>query len=201
VTTKADFRDLLRRTLEDTSVSAPLWDDTTLDDATAEGLTRYSALVPLEQRSSVIVAEADTQIAVPGLESGVWIEAIRDPTGRFIEPIGVDDRIPAQGWRWWNGAIQLARPASAGSWSVDWRAPRLMPPLDADDVPIRTGDEGAVSLMAAASALRRRAVEEAKRGSKSGDALLILALQCERDGDRLARSRGRQVRGSFARKG
>jgi hypothetical protein len=201
VTTKADFRTLLRRTLEDTSVSAPLWDDTTLDDAAAEGLARYGALVPLEQRSSVIVVEAATQITVPGLESGVWIEAVRDPTGRFIEPIGIDDRIPAQGWRWWNGAIELARPATAGTWSIDWRAPRMLPPLDAGAMPIRSVDEGAVSLMAAASALRRRVVEEAKRGSKSGDALLILALQFERDGDRLARSRGRQVRGSFAQRG
>jgi hypothetical protein len=201
VTTKAEFRDLLRRTLEDTSVSAPLWDDPTLDDAIAEALVRYGAFVPLDQRNSVIVAADATQITVPGLESGVWIEAVRDPAGRMIVPIGADDRIPAQGWRWWNGAIELHRPATAGTWTIDWRAPRLLPPLDAGDMPIRTEDDGAVSLFAAATALRRRAVEEAKRGSTSGDALLILAVQFDGEGERLVRNRGRGVRGSIARKG
>ena len=199
MTTKAEFRDLLRRTLEDTSVSAPLWGDDTLDDATAEGLSRYGAIVPLEQRSSVSVAPGAIQISVSGLESGAWIVTVRDPAGRLIEPIAPDDRIPAQGWRWWNGAIELANPAAGGTWTIDWRSPRLLPASDGDEMPIRTGDEAAVGHFAAATALRRRAIEEAKRGGRGGDALLTLALSFERSGERLARNRGRQMRGSIVR--
>lgn len=200
MTTKAEFRDLLRRTLEDTSVYAPLWGDDTLDDATAEGLSRYGAILPLEQRSSVAVSPGATQISVSGLESSAWIVTVRDPAGRLIEPIPANDRIPAQGWRWWNGAIELAKPAAGGAWTIDWRAPRLLPASDGDDMPIRTGNEAAVCHFAVATALRRRAIEEAKRGGKGGEALLAIALGFERSGERLARNRGRQLRGSIARK-
>lgn len=201
MTTKAEFRDLLRRTLEDTSISAPLWADDILDDATGEGLARYGAIMPLETRSTISVAPDATQLVVSGLESAAWIVAIRDPAGRFIEPIAIDDRIPAQGWRWWNGEIELTRPASGGDWTIDWRAPRLLPALDADEMPIRSGDDFAVCLFAAATAMRRRAVEEAKRGGRGGEALLSIALQFDQNGERLARNRGRQLRSSIARKG
>lgn len=201
MTTKAEFRDLLRRALEDTSLTAPFWGDDTLDDATAEALARYGAIVPLEVRSSEAIAPNATQISVSGLESGGWIVAVRDPGGRLIEPIGADDRIPAQGWRWWNGAIDLKRPAAGGTWTIDWRAPRLLPASDSDDMPIGAGDEAAVCHFAAATALRRRAIEEAKRSGRGGEDLLTLALSFERSGERLARNRGRQLRGSIARNG
>jgi hypothetical protein len=199
VTTKAEFRDLLRRTLEDTSLSAPLWSDDALDDAMAEALARYGAIVPLETRSTITVSDGDGQITVSGLESAAWIASIRDAAGRLIEPM-VDDRLPAQGWRWWNGAIELARPAVGGTWTIDWRAPRLLPALDAHDLPIRSGDDFAVCLFAAATALRRRAVEEAKRTGRGDESLLALARHYDADGERLARHRHRRVQGSFARK-
>ena len=200
MTTKADFRNLLRRTLEDTSLAAPLWTDATLDDAIADALVRYGAMVPLETRSSVAVPLDAVQISVAGLESGSWIVAVRDPAGRLIEPIGRDDAIPAQGWRWWNGAIELNRPAIAGTWAIDWRSPRTLPPLETDAMPIRSGDDPAVASLAAASVFRRFAVEEAKRGSRGSEAFLSLAMQFDREGERLVWNRGRFLRGSFARR-
>lgn len=187
MTTKAELRELVRRRLEDTSLTAPLWDDETLDDALADGLARYGALVPLEMRSTVAVSDGDEEITVAGLVAGEWIVDVRDPAGR-----------PVEAWRWWAGAIRLARSATGGDWTVDWRAPRLLPAADGDAMPVRAGDEGAVSLIAAASALRRRAVEEAKRGGRGTDALPALALEWERSGERQARARGRRVRAYVA---
>ena len=198
MTTKAEFRELLRRTLEDTSVSAPLWDDATLDDATTEALARYGAIAPLEQRTNVSISGGASQIVVTGLDSGRWIVAVRDPSGRLIEPVSSDDQLRVQGWRWWDGAIELVLPAAGGAWVVDWRAPRLLPAVDTDPMPIRDGDESAVAAFAAARMLRRYAVEESKRGARGGEMLLALAQRFDRDGERLAHGRGRHLRGTIA---
>ncbi len=138
MSTKATVRALVRRTLEDTSISAPLWDDETLDDAIAGALIRYGAIVPLDVRSSVAVSSGANRIEIAGLESASWIAAVRDPAGRLIEPASPDEPFSGQGWRWWNGGIDLVRPAAAGDWTIDCphsiptrcrSAPGTMPPL------------------------------------------------------------------------
>lgn len=201
MTTKAELREMVRRRVEDTSLTAPLWDDETLDDALADGLARYGTIVPLEERTTVAVADADEAITVSGLESGTAIARVIAPSGCVVPRFESDEDAAGQGWRWWAGAIRLARPATAGDWIVEWGAPRLLPQLDADAMPVRSGDEAAVSLLAAASALRRRAVEEAKRGGRGTEALLALAISWEQAGERQARARGRAVRSFTARGG
>jgi hypothetical protein len=197
MTTKLELRELVRRRLEDVS-PAPLWDDATLDDALADGLARYGSIVPLEERSSVAVASGAGGFAVPGLESGVAIREVFAPNGTLISAaIATTFEEPGQAWRWWAGQILLAKPAAGGNWIVEWRRPRLLPVGESGAVPVRAGDEGAVSLLAAASALRRRAVEEAKRGGRSTETLVMLAGDWELTGERQARGLGRQVR-SFA---
>jgi hypothetical protein len=201
MTTKAELREMVRRRVEDTSLTAPLWDDETLDDALADALARYGAIVPMEERVTVTVTEGDEAITVSGLESGAAIVRVVDPSGGVVPRFEPEDGAAGQGWRWWAGAIRLALPARAGDWYVEWRAPRRLPALDADEAPVRSGDEAAVSLLAAASALRVRAVDEAKRGGRGTDALLALASAWERTGERQARARSRTVRSFVAHGG
>ncbi len=201
MTTKAELRDMVRRRVEDTSLTSPLWDDETLDDALADGLARYGAIVPLEERSTIAVAEGVEEISVEELERGMAVARVIDPAGRVTPRIDHPGAGVGQGWRWWAGAIRLAVPAVAGAWVIEWRKPRLLPALDEDEMPVRNGDAGAVSLLAAASALRRRAVEEAKRGGRGTEGLVVLATAWEQAGERQARSRGRAIRSFVANGG
>lgn len=197
--TKSELRELVRRRLEDVSV-APLWDDATLDDALADGLSRYGAMVPLEERSSIVVASGAVGFAVPGLESGMAIRQVIAPSGTIV-PAAIASTFeePGQAWRWWAGEIRLAKAAAGGAWIVEWHRPRLLPASDGNAMPVRAGDEGAVSLFASASALRRRAIEEAKRGGRGVDGLVMLAGEWELAGENQARGLGRRVRSFTAR--
>jgi hypothetical protein len=198
MTTKAELRDALRRRLEDVPVTG-LWDDATLDDALADGLSRYGAIAPLEERSTVVVSESALSFTVAGLETGEAIVRLLDPGLAVVSPFLAEDRDqPGQGWRWWAGEIRLAKPARAGNWIVEWHRPRVLPATDPGVAPVNAGDEGAVTLIAAGSALRRRAVEEAKRGGRGVEALLELAQEWEATGEKQARARGRYVRSFVA---
>jgi len=198
MTTKAELRAALRRRLEDVPVTG-LWDDATLDDALADALSRYGAITPLEERSTVVVSEGALSFTVAGLETGEAIVRVLDPALAVVSPFLAEDRDqPGQGWRWWAGEIRLAKPARAGSWIIEWHRPRLLPASDAGPATVNAGDEGAVTLIAAGSALRRRAVEEAKRGGRGVEGLLALAQEWEATGERQARARGRNVRSFVA---
>ena len=193
MTTKAEFRAAVRRRLDDVPV-AGLWDDATLDDAMADALSRYGVFAPQEERSTVAVSDGAMSFAVTGLERRQAIRRGIDPGASVIAPGRAEDGDePGQGWRWWAGEIRLAKPARAGSWIVEWHRPRLLPATDSGVVPILAGDDGAVSLIAAGSALRRRAVEEAKRGGRGADGLMQLAKEWEAAGLWQARARGRRV--------
>jgi hypothetical protein len=199
MTTKAELREALRRRLEDMPVTG-LWDDATLDDALTDGLSRYGAIAPLEERSTVVVSESALSFTVAELEAGEGIIRVIDPALAVVSPFLAEDRDqPGQGWRWWSGEIRLAKPAQAGGWIVEWHRPRMLPASDSGVAPVNAGDEGAVTLIAAGSALRRRAVEEAKRGGRGVEGLLALAQEWEATGERQARARGRNVRSFVAK--
>lgn len=190
MTTRMELRERVRRQLEDLA-PAPLWDDAVLHDALSDGLLRYGARVPLQARSLVAVSAGARSFVVPGLEAGAAISDVFTPNGLVVPPaLAASFDEPRQAWRWWAGEVLLAKPAAAGSWTVEWRRPRLLPPGDSDPMPVNAGDEGLVTLFAAASALRRRAIESAKRGGTGAGELLLLATELERQ----ARVAGRQVR-------
>jgi hypothetical protein len=201
MTTLADARTAVRRWLEDTAAT-PLWSDADLDAALATALARYGAWVPNESTANVIVAAGATALTVTGLEDGTAVRVVREPTGRVVPRQGNardgESDAPAQAWLWWAGAIRLAWPATAGTWAVDWVAPRLLPAAAGGTMPVLAGDDAAVALMAAAAALRRRAAEEAKRNGPGGEALLALASAWEADAGRLVRGGRRRVRGWVA---
>ena len=125
-----------------------------------------------------------------------------DPAGDLV-PRGLsllDDARGASGqaWRWWNGALLLAVPAVGGDWRVEYRGARELPDDDADALDIVPGDEEIVTLMTCAAALRRRAIEDGKRGLSRGvDGISRSADRLEAEVESRISARRRLVRGGW----
>lgn len=199
MTTRAELRTSLRQRLEDTGAS-PLWDDATLNDALAGALRVYSGRLPMEATTQVAVVAVTQQIVVNGEIEPERIVRVIDPLGREI-PRQPDEHREGRGWdlleqawRWWNGALRLERPALAGTWQIDYLTTRAAPADDLSPVAVLPGDEEIVLALAAASALRRRAIEDGKRGVRA-DAILALATSMRDEADRLMVARRRRARG------
>lgn len=98
----------------------------------------------------------------------------------------------SQAWRWWGGALILARPAVAGTWQIEYLAARGGPADDVSQASILPGDEEIVLVLAVATALRRRATEDAKRGLRP-DGVRALSEAARAEADRLIAARRRRV--------
>ena len=200
--TRAELRSSLRQRLEDTG-AGPLWDDTALNDALAGAMRGYGARAPKEATATIVVAAGATRIAVaaPVIDptrivrvldgSGVVVERLADGEG-----LGEGDLGAAQGWRWWEATLILQRPATAGSWQIEYLAPRIVPTDDGSPVDLLPGDEEIVVALAQATALRRRATEDGKRGSRAGG-LAALAETARVEAARLLNARRRRARGGW----
>ena len=197
MTTRAELRTALRGRLEDAGAS-PLWDDAALNEAIGEGVRAYGARVPRQATASVAVAEGATSAPVAGVDPDRVVR-VRDGAGatvpRWADTDADDGTGPGQAWRWWDGALQLARPAAAGTWQVEHLAGRTPPADDAAAVDLGPGDEEVVLALARAAALRRRATEEAKRGLPPAAA--PLARAAADDAERLLAAGRRRARGGW----
>ena len=195
MTTRAELRTALRGRLEDAGAS-PLWDDAALNEAIGEGVRAYGARVPRQATASVAVAEGATSAPVAGVDPDRVVR-VRDGTGAAVPRWSESDdgTGPGQAWRWWDGALQLARPAAAGTWQVEHLAGRTPPADDAAAVDLGPGDEEVVLALARAAALRRRATEEAKRGLPPAAA--PLARAAADDAERLLAAGRRRARGGW----
>ena len=161
MTTRAELRGVLRQRLEDGAQGAPggpLWGEAALDDATAEGVRAYGARVP---------REAVAELAVVAGARHVPVAAPVGAGGRIVRVL--DGAGEVQSWRWWDGALVLARSAAAGTWRIEFLGARAVPVDDAGAVDVLPRDEAIVLALALACALRRRAVEEAKRGGDAAE--------------------------------
>lgn len=186
MTTRLELRAAVRRLLEDEGAT-PLWDDATLNGFLADAMRRYGTRVPVERSEVVAVAAGDLAIPVAALR-----------VARAIDPAG--ETVPRSEWRWWDGAIRLATPAAGGDWRVEHLAGRELPGDDPTAVEIEPGDEGIVTVLAAASALRRRAVEDGKRGLTRGGAVTLATADAfEREAETLFAARLRRVQGGYLR--
>ena len=198
MTTKAELRAALRRRLEDVPVTG-LWDDATLDDALADGLSRYGTIAPLEERTTVVVSDGALSFTVAGLETERSdCSRARSGAGSGFAISGGGSRSAGTGMALVGRRGPAGETGAGGNWIIEWHRPRLLPASDAGLAPVNAGDEGAVTLIAAGSALRRRAVEEAKRGGRGVEGLLALAQEWEATGEHQARARGRNVRSFVA---
>ena len=92
----------------------------------------------------------------------------------------------------------MQRPASGdevGVWTIDYLAGRELAVDDVSQQPIESGDEPIVVALAAAQAMKRRLVEDAKRGAPlAGPAAAVATFRDE--AERLI-SRKRRVRAGF----
>lgn len=178
MTTRLELRNAVRLRLED-SGGTPLWDDAVLNDFLAEAVRRYGTRFPLEQSTTVAVGAGTTSVVVtPDLESDRVVRVF-DGEGRLVprqqgvetNDADIGDLGTAQAWRWWGNSLVLAQGATAGTWTIDYLTGRALPSNDVTPVEVVVGDEDIVVLLAAASALRRRAIEDGKRGLGRGGRL------------------------------
>jgi hypothetical protein len=195
--TRLDLRATLRRRLEDTS-GTPLWDDATLNDLLADAVRQYGIRFPKEATLAVAVPGGATHIPIIPLLAAAEVLRVRDPNGALVPRVSWTPEdapwVSAQGWRWWSGALELLRPATAGDWQIDYLARREPPADDVTELDLRAGDEEIVVLLAASGALLRRAVEHGKRGAEpAGLALARVAESHAREVDRLITARRRQA--------
>lgn len=200
MTTRLQLRSILRRRLEDNS-GTPLWDDVSLNELLADAVRRYGIRFPAEKTEAIVVADGATTILVDDEIAGSDIVAVRDGNGVAIartRPEAERSWAAGQSWRWWNGSLVLSSPAVGGTWEVDRFSRRELAANDVDAVNIRSGDEEIVVLLAAASALMRRAVELSKRGIETGGLTLTrVADRHSREAETLMQARRRRVTGGW----
>jgi hypothetical protein len=212
--TRAELRTALRRRLEDAGAS-PLWDDATLNDAVEGAIRRYGARFPRETVATIDVTAGATSVPVTtaGIE-GERIARVLDEAGAIVPRLGEAPGPESaagggnaagaaglgQAWRWWSGELRLQRPAAvSGIWRIEYRGPRTIPADDVSAVDVATGDEEIVLVLAAAIALRRRAVEDGKRGTygRGPSPALALAERAEIEAERLMARRKRRATGGW----
>ncbi len=198
MTTRADLRAAVRLRLADANGGA-LWDDAALNDFLAEALRDYGTRFPREQSLTVNVAAGATSVAItPSIERHQVVRVF-DPTGSPVpRQQGCEQAGSGQAWDWWNSTLRLTAPAACGTWRVDYLESRSLPGDDVTPVELPGADEAIVVTLAAAIAMRRRAVEDAKLGfGGRQNAAAAMAERLQRDAERMIAARQRRARGGW----
>lgn len=215
--TRQELRAQLRFRLEDTGAGM-LWDDLTMNDAIAAAVLRYGMRVPREETLTLAVAAGATTTALPGPPDELdpdRIVRVLDERGEIVprarpvpDPPAGDRELPspgivgylgglAQAWRVWDGALRLERPARGGSWRLEYLGPRAVPAGDLTPIDLLPGDEEAVANLSLGLLLRRRRIEDAKRGMAPNPALTHEIDRAEADAWRLLDRRRRRATGGW----
>jgi hypothetical protein len=212
MTTRLELRTAVRRRLEDTGGS-PLWDDAALNDFLAEAMRRYGARIPKELSTTVNVSAGAMSVLVTPALAASQVVRVFDGEGRLVprqraiesEGTALTGLVAAQAWRWWGSTLVLALTAgAAGTWQIDYLGERSLPGDDATAVDVVAGDEDIVVLLASATALRRRAIEDGKRGRGRGGATASIADSAEvfqNEAERLLLTHRRRARGGWTATG
>ncbi len=185
--TRVQMRTQIRTRLEDLGAGT-LWDDQTINDAISAAILRYGARAPSQQTLTLDLPAGTTSHPLPAPPDEIdpaRIVRVLDERGEIVPrsrpvPDGPDTGGPAQatllggvaqGWRVWDGTLLLERPARGGEWRIEHLGPRTAPAGDESTLDLLPGDEEAVAELAIGLLLRRRLVEEAKRGIAANPAL------------------------------
>jgi hypothetical protein len=204
--TRAALRGALRERLEDDSAT-PLWSDAALNEYLANAIRSYGARFPRPATGVTgPLALGATSAPLPQGIADAGVVAVRDARGRDVprmaeRPGPAPDEAAGlpQAWRVWAGTLRLQRPTrgdEAGVWQIDHLAGREPVDDDGSAQPIEAGDEPIVVALAAAQVLERRAVEDAKRGTRT-EALEARAAGFRAEAERLTAGRKRRARGGF----
>lgn len=178
--TRVQMRAQIRTRLEDLGTGT-LWDDQTINDAIAAALLRYGARMPGHRTRTIDLPAGSTSHPIPtppddpdGIDPARIVRVL-DERGEVVprsRPIpDVEAGAIAQGWRVWDGELLLDRPARGGPWRIEHLGPRMAPSGDDAALDLLPGDEEAVAELAIGLLLRRRMVEDAKRGIVANPAL------------------------------
>jgi len=206
MTTRLQMRTTIRELLEDTT-GAPLWSDAALNEYLAAGMRAYGARFARQATvATEPISAAATSVVLPAGLLPTEIVTVRDAAGRDVPrasqrtgPAPVDATGLIQAWSAWAGTLRLQRPAASdevGVWTIDFLTGRELAGDDVSQQPIESGDEPIVVALAAAQAMKRRLVEDAKRGAPlAGPAAVVATFTAE--AERLIDARKRRVRGGF----
>lgn len=206
MTTRLQLRATIREYLEDTT-GAPLWSDPTLNEFLASAMRVYGARFPRQATAATDpIAAGATSVALPAGLLAARIVAVRDARGRDVPPASqrlgpapIDATGLLQAWSVWAGTLRLQRPAAGdevGVWIIDHLTGRELVGDDVSPQPVEPGDEPIVVALAAAQAMKRRLVEDAKRGAPlAGAAEAVATFTAE--AERLVTARRRSIRGGF----
>jgi hypothetical protein len=204
--TRLQLRTTIREYLEDAS-GTPLWSDAALNEFLAAAMRAYGASFPRQATAATDpIAAGAAGVVLPGGVVAAGIVAVRDARGRDVPRASTrtgpaPDDAPGliQAWSVWAGTLRLQRPAGgdkAGVWTIDFLAGRELVADDVSQQPVEPGDEPIVVALAAAQAMKRRLVEDAKRGAPlAGPAEAVAQFSAE--AERLIAARKRRVRASF----
>jgi hypothetical protein len=207
MTSRLQLRTTIREYLEDTT-GTPLWSDAALNEFLAAAMRTYGARFPRQATATTDpIAAGATSVALPAGLVAARIVAVRDARGRDVPqasqrqgPAAADSTGLLQAWSTWAGTLRLQRPVAgdeAGPWVIDYLTGRELVADDVSQQVVEPGDEPIVVALAAAQAMKRRLVEDAKRGAQlAGTAEAVAALTAE--AERLIAARKRRVRAGFA---
>jgi hypothetical protein len=206
MTTRMQMRTTIREYLEDTT-GTPLWSDAALNEYLVAAMRAYGVTFPRQATAATDpIAAGATSVPLPAGLLATGIVAVRDAHGRDVPrasqrpgPASIDATGLIQAWSVWAGTLRLQRPASGdevGAWVIDHLAGRELIADDVSQQPIESGDEPIVVALAATQAMKRRLVEDAKRGAPlAGSAEAVATFTAE--AERLIAGRKRRVRGGF----
>jgi hypothetical protein len=188
-------------------MGAPLWSDAALNEYLAAAMRAYGARFPRQATvATEPISATATSVVLPAGLLPTEIVTVRDAVGRDV-PRASQRTGPApseasrliQAWSAWAGTLRLQRPAAGdevGVWTIDYLTGRELAGDDVSQQPIESGDEPIVVALAAAQAMKRRLVEDAKRGAPlAGPAAVVATFTAETE--RLIDARKRRVRGGF----
>ena len=205
MTTRLQLRTALRERLEDTAGS-PLWSDATLNQHLADVVQQYGSRYPLEASTTLALAAGDTSKALPAGVEGERLlqlaDALGNPLPRATRPTAGDapaNRSSSQQLEWWDfaGALKLSRAvltAEPGTWTLGYLAGRTLPADDVSDSMVLAGDEPAIVYWAAAIAIERRSIADAKRDRRPDNELRGQAYLWRQEAEVHFRQRRRQLR-------
>jgi hypothetical protein len=202
VVTRAQLRTSVKRRLADTGLT-PLYADGDLNAVLEEAVALYDSRVPKQATTTAAVAADANQLAPPAGVEPAQVVRLLDGRGAVI-PKGELHPGPAPAeisaslaleWSPFAGALLFSRKVSsseAGTFTLHALTGRELPTNDVDDAQVLPGDELAVSALAAALFLQRRATDDAKRDRRGPPELRRLADELTAEWERHVR-RHRQV--------